>query len=300
MPISTKLFNDQSVARFNRLSGDIQNTQGRIATGKNVLRASDDPVAAANISFARDQKVMLDRFNTNIDRARVRLNVTENVLSDSMNVLTRAYELALQGRNDALSAVDRQAIAMEVTQLKNTMMGLANSRDASGNYMFSGFKLTEAPFKRDEDGLIQYHGDRGAHSVQVSEDLRLRTGVDGATMFLRVPTETGGKDVFAILEKLESDLKSGYTDAASVDDLDFSIKHFSIQQTRVGAELNKADLQQAALEKRILLMDENLSNLEDADLAALVTELQSQIVSRDAAQQAFVKIGQQSLFDYIR
>lgn len=300
MPISTKLFNDQSVARFNRLSGDIQNTQGRIATGKNVLRASDDPVAAANISFTRDQKVMLDRFNTNIDRARVRLNVTENVLSDSMNVLTRAYELALQGRNDALSAVDRQAIAMEVTQLKNTMMGLANSRDANGNYMFSGFKLTEAPFKRDEDGIIQYHGDRGAHSVQVSEDLRLRTGVDGATMFLRVPTETGGKDVFAILEKLESDLKSGYTDAASVDDLDFSIKHFSIQQTRVGAELNKADLQQAALEKRILLMDENLSNLEDADLAALVTELQSQIVSRDAAQQAFVKIGQQSLFDYIR
>ena len=97
-----------------------------------------------------------------------------------------------------------------------------------------------------------------------------------------------------------SDLKSGYVDAASVDDLDSSIQHFSIQQTRVGAELNKADLQQTALEKRIMLMDENLSNLEDADLASLVTELQSQIVSRDAAQQAFVKIGQQSLFDFIR
>ena len=300
MPISTKLFNDQSVARFNRLSGDIQNTQGRIATGKNVLRASDDPVAAANISFTRDQKVMLDRFNTNIDRARIRLNVTENVLSDSMNVLTRAYELALQGRNDALSAVDRNAIAKEVTQLKNTMMGLANSRDANGNYMFSGFKLNQTPFKHDEEGVIQYHGDRGAHSVQISEDLRLRSGVDGATMFLRVPTQTGGKDVFSILEKLENDLTSGFTDAVSVDDLDSSIQHFSIQQTRIGAELNKADLQQSALEKRILLLDENLSNLEDADLAALVTELQSQIVSRDAAQQAFVKIGQQSLFDYIR
>ena len=300
MPISTKLFNDQSVARFNRLSGDIQNTQGRIATGKNVMRASDDPVAAANISFTRDQKVMLDRFNTNIDRARIRLNVTENVLSDSMNVLTRAYELALQGRNDALSAVDRNAIAREVTQLKNTMMGLANSRDANGNYMFSGFKLNQTPFKHDEEGVIQYHGDRGAHSVQISEDLRLRSGVDGATMFLRVPTQTGGKDVFSILEKLENDLTSGFTDAVSVDDLDSSIQHFSIQQTRIGAELNKADLQQSALEKRILLLDENLSNLEDADLAALVTELQSQIVSRDAAQQAFVKIGQQSLFDYIR
>ena len=217
MPISTKLFNDQSVARFNRLSGDIQNTQGRIATGKNVLRASDDPVAAANISFTRDQKVMLDRFNTNIDRARIRLNVTENVLSDSMNVLTRAYELALQGRNDALSAVDRNAIAKEVTQLKNTMMGLANSRDANGNYMFSGFKLNQTPFKHDE-GRLQYHGDRGAHSVQISRTCGFARALTGH----HVPAhadQTGGKDVFSILEKLENDLTSGFTDAVSVDDL---------------------------------------------------------------------------------
>ena len=206
MPISTKLFNDQAIARFNRLTGDIQNTQGRIATGKNILRASDDPVAAANVSFTRDQKVMLDRFNTNIDRARTRLNVTENVLTDSTNVLTRAYELALQGRNDTLSVVDRKAIAREVTQLKNTVMALANSRDASGNFMFSGFKLGTKPFKADEEGVIQYHGDRGAHSVQISEGLQLRSGVDGATLFLRVPTQTGGKDVFGILEKLELSL----------------------------------------------------------------------------------------------
>ena len=300
MPISTKLFNDQAVTRFNRLTSEIQNTQSKIATGKNVLRASDDPVTAANISFTRDQKVMLDRFNTNIDRARVRLNVTENVLSDSMNVLTRAYELALQGRNDALSPADRVAIAQEVEQLKETMVGLANSRDSYGNFLFSGFKVNQVPFRYDEAGKVQYHGDSGAHTVQISEDLRIRTGIEGADLFLRVDTKTGGQDVFAILETLESDLRAGYANAGSIDDLDSSIQHFSIQQTRVGAELNKADLQQSALDKRILLMDENLSSMEDADLAALVTELQSQIVSRDAAQQAFVKVGQQTLFDYIR
>jgi flagellar hook-associated protein 3 FlgL len=90
MPISTKLFNEQAVARFNSLTADIQNTQGRIATGKNILRASDDPVAAANISFTRDQKVILDRFNTNIDRAQARLSLTENVLAESVNLITRA------------------------------------------------------------------------------------------------------------------------------------------------------------------------------------------------------------------
>ena len=300
MPISTKLFNDQAVTRFNRLTSEIQNTQSKIATGKNVLRASDDPVTAANISFTRDQKVMLDRFNTNIDRARTRLTVTENVLADAANVLTRAYELALQGRNDALSPADRVAIAQEVEQLKETMVALANSRDSYGNFLFSGFKVNQVPFRYDEAGKVQYHGDSGAHTVQISEDLRIRTGIEGADLFLRVDTKTGGQDVFAILETLESDLRAGYANAGSIDDLDSSIQHFSIQQTRVGAELNKADLQQSALDKRILLMDENLSSMEDADLAALVTELQSQIVSRDAAQQAFVKVGQQTLFDYIR
>ena len=300
MPISTKLFNDQAVTRFNRLTSEIQNTQSKIATGKNVLRASDDPVTAANISFTRDQKVMLDRFNTNIDRARTRLTVTENVLADAANVLTRAYELALQGRNDALSPADRVAIAQEVEQLKETMVALANSRDSYGNFLFSGFKVNQVPFRYDEAGKVQYHGDSGAHTVQISEDLRIRTGIEGADLFLRVDTKTGGQDVFAILETLESDLRAGYANAGSIDDLDSSIQHFSIQQTRVGAELNKADLQQSARDKRILLMDENLSSMEDADLAALVTELQSQIVSRDAAQQAFVKVGQQTLFDYIR
>ena len=49
----------------------------------------------------------------------------------------------------------------------------------------------------------------------------------------------------------------------------------------------------------MMLMDENILRMEDADLARLVTELQAKIVNRDAAQRAFIKIGQQSLFDYI-
>ena len=40
--------------------------------------------------------------------------------------------------------------------------------------------------------------------------------------------------------------------------------------------------------------------LQDADLHEMVLELQSLLTSRDAAQQAFAKIGQQSLFDFIR
>ena len=50
MKISTKLFNQQQVDRFSKLTENIQNLQSRISAGKNFVTASDDPVAAAELS----------------------------------------------------------------------------------------------------------------------------------------------------------------------------------------------------------------------------------------------------------
>ena len=300
MTISTRLFNEQAVTRFNRITSDIQQTQDKIAASKKVLKASDDPVAAAKISFVRDQKVMLDRFATNIDRAQTRLGLTENVVAESVNLMTRAYELGIQAKNDTLTAVDRLAISFEIGQIRESMMGLANSKDANGDYLFAGYSSNTQPFVSNEAGEVQFAGDRGVHSVQISDSLRANTGLDGADVFMRVEIDGVVKPFFDILTSLEGELQDGVMNDDRVSELNACIDHFAINQTRVGAEMNKLDYQRAAMERRIVLMDENLSGMEDADLAELVTELQGMIVSRDAAQRSFVQIGQQSLFDYIR
>ena len=300
MAISTRLFNEQAVTRFNRITSDIQQTQDKIAASKNVLKASDDPVAAAKISFVRDQKVMLDRFATNIDRAQSRLGLTENVMAESVNLMTRAYELGIQAKNDTLDAFDRRAISFEISQIRESMMGLANSKDANGNYLFAGYRSNTEPFFSNEAGEVKFAGDRGVHSVQVSESLRANTGLDGADVFMRVDIDGAVKPFFDILTTMERELQGGAINDETVSELNACIDHFAINQTRVGAEMNKLDYQKSAMERRSVLMDENLSGLEDADLAELVSELQSMIVSRDAAHRSFVQIGQQSLFDYIR
>ena len=300
MTISTRLFNEQAVTRFNRITSDIQQTQDKIAASKKVLKASDDPVAAAKISFVRDQKVMLDRFATNIDRAQSRLGLTENVMAESVNLMTRAYELGIQAKNDTLDAFDRRAISFEISQIRESMMGLANSKDANGNYLFAGYRSNTEPFFSNEAGEVKFAGDRGVHSVQVSESLRANTGLDGADVFMRVDIDGAVKPFFDILTTMERELQVGAMNNETVSELNACIDHFAINQTRVGAEMNKLDYQKSAMERRSVLMDENLSGLEDADLAELVSELQSMIVSRDAAHRSFVQIGQQSLFDYIR
>ena len=79
-----------------------------------------------------------------------------------------------------------------------------------------------------------------------------------------------------------------------------SLDHLSIQQATIGAQMAKAALQTDVIETRKLAVTTDISKIGDADLATLVTELQQQLTNKEAAQQAFAKIGQQSLFDFIR
>ena len=58
MQVSTKLFNEQQVKQFSKLTADIQAKQEKISSGRAILNASDDPVAAVNLSAANEQEIV--------------------------------------------------------------------------------------------------------------------------------------------------------------------------------------------------------------------------------------------------
>ena len=91
MQISTKLFNQQTLERLSELHGEIQNRQARIATGKDLLKASDNPIAAVNISVAKEQKQELARYLDNIDRAKNKLELTEGAMEQTY--VPKCYKL---------------------------------------------------------------------------------------------------------------------------------------------------------------------------------------------------------------
>ena len=83
MQVSTKLFNQQSVNQFGKLTEEIQDLQAKVATGKNILKSSDDPVAAVELSAAKAQRNILDRFKRNIDSAQSRLDLADVTIIDT-------------------------------------------------------------------------------------------------------------------------------------------------------------------------------------------------------------------------
>ena len=87
---------------------------------------------------------------------------------------------------------------------------------------------------------------------------------------------------------------------SGIFNLKASPDHLSLQQATIGAQMAKAALQTDVIETRKLAVTTDISKIGDADMATLVTELQQQLTNKEAAQQAFAKIGQQSLFDFIR
>ena len=141
MQVSTKLFNDQQIRQFGKLTADIQQKQEKISSGKAILRASDDPVAAANLSAAKEQEQLLTRFEENSYKAQLRLDASDKTINEAMSVITRITELATQARSPVFDGFSRKAILTEVQRVKHWLIWQIQTQ--MGKVYFLGIRLTK-------------------------------------------------------------------------------------------------------------------------------------------------------------
>ena len=92
----------------------------------------------------------------------------------------------------------------------------------------------------------------------------------------------------------------GRTRDAVIDRLRGASEHLIDQRTQLGVLSADAARHSDLIDNRKLAMSQAVSGLEDLDLANALTKLQQSMLTRDATQQAYVRITQQSLFDFLR
>lgn len=173
MRISTQQYFDTSASKYQTNYSGVVKAQDQASSGIRVQTASDDPVAAARLLQLQQQKDMLGQFNGNINTLQNSLTNEESVLKSINTALQRGNELALRAANQSLSDDDRKSIASEVGALEDQVLGLLNSKDANGNYMFSGSKTDTPPYIRNNDGTYTYQGDETPLSLQISDNLSM-------------------------------------------------------------------------------------------------------------------------------
>ncbi|NWD24820.1 flagellar hook-associated protein 3 [Pseudomonas yamanorum] len=190
MRISTQQYFDTSASKYQTNYSGVVKAQDQASSGIRVQTASDDPVAAARLLQLQQQKDMLGQFSGNINSLQNSMNNEESVLKSINTALQRGNELALRAANQSLSDDDRKSIASEVGSLEDQVLGLLNSKDANGNYMFSGSKTDTPPYIRNNDGTYTYQGDETPLSLQISDNLSMSAGDTGKAL-MESSTNTG-------------------------------------------------------------------------------------------------------------
>jgi len=161
-------------------------TQNQISTGKRVLTPADDPVAAARILQLDQATAETAQFQKNIKGAQTSLELEDTQLDAVTNLLQRVRELTIQAGDGALSQSDRQGISAELGARMEELVALANTRSATGEYVFGGYKGEQTPFVGNGSGYFTYRGDDGQRLAQVSPTTMVATGDSGNDVFVAV------------------------------------------------------------------------------------------------------------------
>ncbi len=194
MRISTSLAQQLGVNAILNQQSKLSKTQNQLSTGLRINTPSDDPVASVRVLDIQQSISQNSQYQSNIDTLRSRLTFEEDTLNSTVNAIQRVRELAVQGLNSTNFPNDRSSIAIEIRQIADQLVGLANTKNANGEYLFAGYRSRTPPFvatatEVTQDGvtknvtLYQYQGDENQRGLQINPTRRIADGNNGIEVF---------------------------------------------------------------------------------------------------------------------
>lgn len=299
---STAGFYRRSLDQLDSLRSSAEGLQTQIATGQRLTRGSDDPVAASRMRDLARQDRLANVDQTNASSASLSLETASSVTSDMTNLLIRARELAVAASSDTANAENREIFAVEIDELRQSMLDLANQTDQTGRPLFGGQNAAPA-YVEDASGVVTYAGSIGGDTIEIGEGIAIERGVTGPNLFSfevdGVPT-----DAFAFLANFTANLRGAAPDpgAAARDALggfDNALDTMNRSQTVMGARLAWIDNVQFIALSQDGTRAQEYSDLGDTNLTEAITQLQQTLTVLEAGQASFVRLSSLSLFNSI-
>ena len=304
MRISTNTIYQSGISKISALQSEQTKLQQQISTGKRITSPSDDPVASARALELTHAQSMNAKFADTRQTAQIKLNSLESNLTGVTNLLVSTQSTLVSAGNGSYSNLERGYIATELKGSLEALIGLANSQDASGNYLYAGFQASTKPFVATATGAT-YNGDSNQQLLQVDSQRQIEVSVSGDNIF-----KADSNDVFSTLSDLVTLLNTPITDAASqaafssglasaMDKLQNAVDSVLNVRASIGAKLNEIDAMDISGADRDLQYSKTLSDLQDTDYASALSDLAKQQTIMEAAQKSFVTTSGLSLFQFI-
>jgi len=191
MRISTQTIFEQGIFNLQRNQSALTRGQEQISTGRRILTPSDDPVASARALEVGQARFANDQMIRNADSAESAIALQEEALGRYTRLLQDVKTSVVGAGNGVLSGRERRDIAAELRGRYDELIGLANTTDSNGLYLFSGFQGSTQPFTENAPGVVAYNGDQGQRLIQVGPVRDLPVSFAGSDIFQRIRDGNG-------------------------------------------------------------------------------------------------------------
>ena len=294
MRVTNSMIREGALQGLNTNATSLAQIQEQLSSSKLLNRPSDDPAQVSQAMKVRDSLSELEQFTRNINAADQTVSASDTAMASAGELIQRASELAIQGANATYSASDRQAMAVEVEQLARQLVQLAGTK-VGDTYIFSGFKSATPPYSEAAPGsaaVSAYGGDTGKVVARIAP---------GTTAQVNVTADVVFKPALDALNLLQGELSAG-TPVSSATITAISTGHDALLSGRatVGALQNRLDGTAAFITQATTAAQQLLSQTEDIDMAAVITQYSARQLTYNAALKVNAQIMQTSLLDYLK
>lgn len=279
MRITQSIITRSLLQNINRNKENINKRQIAIATGKEILRSSSDPVKFSRASRFRKTISRNDQYLKNINGAKGWLDTTTSLLDNMSSGMIDAKEIAIQSADESNNAEMRKMLADKVDSIINDTVALANNT-YMGKYLFGGTKtLEEEPFSYNGTDTVTYNGNSNNIYRRIAENYNISINIAGSQLI--------DMDIFSSLISLKNALNDDDTDGiqSSINEINSVSKKLFSLTSATGSIRNQLTMTEQRLDTANMNLRSYLSQTEDVDLAKAITEYNAEEMTYKAALQ---------------
>lgn len=192
---------DRTISNISKQQAELASQMEHASAGKRVLRASDDPVAAAQAERARTRLTRMETDQRMLDAQTATIKYGESTLGEINAAVQEFRSLLVQAGNGTYNQTQRDTLVEQLTSLRDQILKYSNRTDSNGLPLFRGLDTeSSTPFP---------NGGQGIQSGQPnSSEYTITNSLDGALAFFSGKT---GNGVLAV------EIGAGNTGAAWAD-----------------------------------------------------------------------------------
>ena len=185
---------DNTIRNLNARQSALSGLQENISSGKRVIRASDDPTAAAQVERALTRISRIASDQRALESQVSAIRQAESTLGDVTDALQRFRTLVVNAGDGTLTASNRSIIANELKGLRDQVFDLSNTRNSTGSPLFGALGSALAPLVGPVATAPDYTFN-GLPGTSASSEVSIPFTLDGDSAFM---LQSGRDDAYDV------------------------------------------------------------------------------------------------------